>query len=615
MAITKRKINSLKIIYWNANGLLAKLQELKEYIIRENFDLVLIGETHLIPSKTIKIPNYIFYRNDRTGRPGGGTGIFIKSSIPHRNTPTPHLNIMEATIVEVDFQTIGTTRIISAYYPPAKTFVENDYKSLLHTNKPTLLTGDLNSKHVSWSSNYNNTYGNELIKICNSHGLLVYAPTRPTIFSPIGRPDIIDIALNKDISLPIEITSEDELSSDHNPIKIQIGNPEIVEETEEIKKIDWNIFKEYFNNFGNIKTIDNTDDLETAVNHLTENIQSALTNATTLITRKTQNYFDIPKRVKDIIKEKRRARKIANITNNPEDKRKANQLNNQVKVELEHIRNENWSQKIESLNHDTQSYWKMTKILTKKKFQTKIPPLNYNGKAAITNIEKAEVFAESLQNQFTINKPNPENQKLFDKINSYVLSFKKHCNNNRKPLDPTSPEEINDIIKKLSVKKAPGPDHITNKALKELPNKIKVAIASYSNAILRLNSFPSAFKSADIIMIPKQGKTLSDPTNHRPISLLSSLGKVIEAVILTKIKNECDKLDIIPNFQFGFRPNHSTEHQVHRLVEYITEGFSEGESTGAIFLDISKAFDKIWYNGLVYKLCIKGFNTNLITLI
>ena len=66
-----------------------------------------------------------------------------------------------------------------------------------------------------------------------------------------------------------------------------------------------------------------------------------------------------------------------------------------------------------------------------------------------------------------------------------------------------------------------------------------------------------------------------------------------------------DEQEIIPEVQHGFRPKHSSVHQLMRVVEKINGGFSLKLSTGAIFLDVAKAFDKVWHVGLVHKL-LKG---------
>ena len=93
------------------------------------------------------------------------------------------------------------------------------------------------------------------------------------------------------------------------------------------------------------------------------------------------------------------------------------------------------------------------------------------------------------------------------------------------------------------------------------------------------------------------------------------MAKLLEKVILTRLQDEVDTLNLIPNEQHGFRAHHSTTHQLLRVVEQITEGFNINHSTGAVFLDVSKAFDKVWHNGLVYKLLRSGMSLSLVKII
>jgi hypothetical protein len=119
------------------------------------------------------------------------------------------------------------------------------------------------------------------------------------------------------------------------------------------------------------------------------------------------------------------------------------------------------------------------------------------------------------------------------------------------------------------VKKAPGPDNIPNKALKLLPDKVVVALTTIINASLRLCHFPSRWKKANVIFIPKPGKDPKFPQNHRPISLLSSIGKVLEKVILTRLVRATNENRVLPDEQFGFRPQHSTSDQLIHVIEFI----------------------------------------------
>ncbi|GBN59776.1 RNA-directed DNA polymerase from mobile element jockey [Araneus ventricosus] len=107
---------------------------------------------------------------------------------------------------------------------------------------------------------------------------------------------------------------------------------------------------------------------------------------------------------------------------------------------------------------------------------------------------------------------------------------------------------------------------------------------------------------ATIVPIIKPGKVPQDPGSYRPISLSSVLSKIVEAVILNRIENAIED-QLIP-YQFGFRKNLSTVQQLLRITEFVREGMDEGWDTGSVFLDIAKAFDRIWTDGLLYKLIV-----------
>ncbi|GBO25105.1 RNA-directed DNA polymerase from mobile element jockey [Araneus ventricosus] len=97
-------------------------------------------------------------------------------------------------------------------------------------------------------------------------------------------------------------------------------------------------------------------------------------------------------------------------------------------------------------------------------------------------------------------------------------------------------------------------------------------------------------------------KRPTQPENYRPISLLSTLSKLTENFILDKLNEHLAENKILCPEQFGFRKSLTTTHQLLRVVEYITSGFEKGECTGAVFLDVQKAFDRVWIQGLIHKL-------------
>ena len=103
-------------------------------------------------------------------------------------------------------------------------------------------------------------------------------------------------------------------------------------------------------------------------------------------------------------------------------------------------------------------------------------------------------------------------------------------------------------------------------------------------------------------MIAKPGKNPNDITSDRPISLLPTLSKILEKLILKRLLPIIEDCKIIPSHQFGFRRKHETTEQVHRLVHTIHKAMECKQYCSAVFLDISQAFDKVWHTGLLYKL-------------
>ncbi|GBN55803.1 putative RNA-directed DNA polymerase from transposon BS [Araneus ventricosus] len=114
--------------------------------------------------------------------------------------------------------------------------------------------------------------------------------------------------------------------------------------------------------------------------------------------------------------------------------------------------------------------------------------------------------------------------------------------------------------------------------------------------------FPKAWKTAVVVPILKSGKDPTQLENYRPISLLSTLSKLTEKFILDKLNVHLVENKILFPEQFGFRKSLTTTHQLLRVVAYIKSGFEKGECTGAVFLDVQKAFDRVWIQRLIHKL-------------
>ena len=102
--------------------------------------------------------------------------------------------------------------------------------------------------------------------------------------------------------------------------------------------------------------------------------------------------------------------------------------------------------------------------------------------------------------------------------------------------------------------------------------------------------------------------------NYRPISLLPILAKVFEKIIFKNLYNYLTANKLITKNQSGFRPGDSCTNQLLSLVHEIHESFDRGLEVRSIYLDMSKAFDKVWHEGLIFKLEQNGIEGKLLNL-
>jgi hypothetical protein len=176
----------------------------------------------------------------------------------------------------------------------------------------------------------------------------------------------------------------------------------------------------------------------------------------------------------------------------------------------------------------------------------------------------------------------------------------------------TYPDEVHEAIRDHKVSKAPGPNSLPNRALKHLPQRAVSLVVQIFNAILLTHHFPNTWKHARVISILKPGKNPALPSSYRPINLLDTIVKIFEKILLARILHEVSERGLLRDEQFGFRPRHSTPLQLARLIERITRNVGEKRLTGAVFLDVAKAFDTVWMDCLLYKRTLLNFPSYIV---
>lgn len=224
--MSKRKPEFIKIFIWNAIDYHTRNNELKVLIEKLRADVLFITEPCFVPN----INNY-----DRIWKPGGDTAIFVKRNMDQQTITLPHLTNLEATGIAMHFADGSTLHLYSVYNSHKKTLQIKDLEKLMDVNKSVVIAGNLNCKHPAWNSRVSNSKGRRLLKFMNCTNSLVIGPASPTYHNPVLGPDVVDIAILKDVSLEYSIEVADELDSDHIPVILRIGStkndlpPEIYE--------------------------------------------------------------------------------------------------------------------------------------------------------------------------------------------------------------------------------------------------------------------------------------------------------------------------------------------------------------------------------------------------
>ena len=138
--------------------------------------------------------------------------------------------------------------------------------------------------------------------------------------------------------------------------------------------------------------------------------------------------------------------------------------------------------------------------------------------------------------------------------------------------------------------------------IKNLPNIFHIIFACIFNACLKLSYMPSNWKSAVVVMIPKPQKDPLKVNSYRPISLLCTMSKLFERVIMARLLEWVNSKNILSKYQAGFRKHKQTLDHIFRITQYVQAAFNRGHLVGSLFIDIEKAFDKVWHDGLLYKI-------------
>lgn len=348
-------LNNLNIVYFNSFSIRNKQSEFSLLLKEHNVHIALLSETFLKSNIKFNIPNYNILRKDNDDQHGGGIAILVHKSLKaHQiNLPTT-TSIPEVLGIKVT-STTSSIVILSVYIPNnIKEILKADLNALFRLNERVLIAGDFNARHHKWLCNNNNKRGKSIFNYQeeNKNRIKLHFPLTHTFFpnDQYKSSSTLDLALSKNVFVSENPKSLKIMSSDHNPVLIQIQIDSEFPMEDKIyynyKKADWLKFKSYLNEKVMHNVIINTpEEIDYQIEKLTKVINEAIDSA--VPKSKPFTNIDIPSFILDKIKYKNSIRRLwqkskQTFLPNYDLKTQLNLLSREIEELLFRHRNNNW---------------------------------------------------------------------------------------------------------------------------------------------------------------------------------------------------------------------------------------------------------------------------------
>ena len=543
------------------------------------------------------------YRKDRTNH-GGGLLVYLNKNIIHSRIPELESYCNESIWIKI--KKGSEMLLLGTFYSPKTADVaffnnlNNNLEKAYDISQNLLLLGDFNED--LFNCNYHNL--KDLLYLNSLKNIINEATRGNAILDPIIVPTDFSYLDNGTITVPSHI-------SDHKATYIIL--PFSYSTVHTFERNIWLYNKANFESLNNkIKNFNWNNLLNCSINEacrlftntFIDFVKECIPSKTITVRPDDKPWFDSKIRKFCRLRDRLKANALKTGKQNDWDKYKKsrNKVNNLKKYAKEHFFN-NLELTLNDLqSNDKRTFWKVIKHFVKGDTSTSIPPLSdltNTNNFHITTQNKAECLNDYFASISSVDDSNVSlpcyNFKTQNKLNSFEISE----------------DEIIELIKLLPLNKACGHDLISHRMLKPVAKSVAKPLSILYNRSLNEGVYPDVWKVANITPIFKKGDK-SLVSNYRPVSLLSCCGKLFERLVFKNMYNFFLENNLLYKYQSGFLPNHSTSYQLVDIYHHICQTFDNKQYSCMVFCDISKAFDRVWHRGLLFKLKENGIDGQLL---
>ena len=468
------------------------------------------------------------------------------------------------------------------------------------SNLTTVLLGDFNFPGIDWtlpSPSCSDSLSSYFCDIFDDYFLcqMVNQATRGD--------NLLDLVFINKPDLLSDLTICDGLGhSDHNSIeftlKVKISrprnNPRLVYD---FKHADWDGLKEDLVNIP-WNCMDLVDDIDVIWNSWKSLFLEAVDR--NIPSKSISSKRHVPwlnSSLRKLIHKKRRLWKKAKSSGDTNHWSAYKRFNNKVKDSLRKAYHSYDNQLTESLSSNPKKFWSFVKSRTG---TSSVPScIEYNGIKAYCPADKAEIFNKFFHSVFS--RPVDEFSPPSNMSSSHVIS----------DLICTE-DDVAKVLAELETNKSHGPDNIPPRILKVCAKELAPSLAKLFNISLSSGNLPSEWKVANVVPIHKsRDRVLA--TNYRPVSLTSIVVRSLERLIHKHIMVFLTDQSLLCDNQHGFRKYHSCLTQLLQLLHHWFSTLDKHGAVDVMFLDFSKAFDKVSHQHLFLKLNTYGIKGQLLS--